>query len=107
MACENLTKEAALKFVEDFPLRYKEQGYYLKSNGERIKPEDIKLQIKPSGESFYDDELDTFFIEEQIEDGEYEQIEYLGEGIAVNGNELHVYPIGRGSWVWSVTTQIN
>lgn len=43
---EQYTKEEAEQFIKDFPLRFKAQGYYLTSNRERIRPEDVELEIR-------------------------------------------------------------
>lgn len=108
-----MTKTNAENFISQFPLRFKEQGYYVTANGERIKPEEVKLIISsanPEGdmpESFYDEKSDTFIIQEQIDGDEYEPVEYSGEDIFVNGEQIRVYPIGTGSWIWTVDTQLN
>lgn len=38
------TKAVADKFIEDFPKRYKAQGYYRTGNGERIDPSEVRLR---------------------------------------------------------------
>ena len=42
---DKMTLEEAQRFVQDFPLRYKAQGYYLTADGCRISPEDVRLAI--------------------------------------------------------------
>ena len=41
---EVMTSDEADRFIEDFPKRYKAQGYYLTSNRERIDPMDVRLE---------------------------------------------------------------
>ncbi len=43
----SMTKEEAEKFVKEFPLRYERQGYYRTNTWEKIRPEDVKLEIRP------------------------------------------------------------
>jgi hypothetical protein len=42
---DKMTLAEAQRFVQDFPLRYQEQGYYLTADGIRISPEDVSLLI--------------------------------------------------------------
>ena len=113
IATENITKADAENFIKEFPLRFKKQGFYLTSNNEKIKPEEVKFELQRSDvesdvpESFYDKKLDAFIIQELIEDEEYEPVEYSGENITVNGNNIHVYAVGAGSWIWSIATRLN
>ena len=44
---DQMTKKEAEKFVREFPLGYKNQGYYRTSKREMINPEDVKLEIRP------------------------------------------------------------
>jgi len=39
-----MTKQEADNFIQTFRARYKDQGYYLTANGDRIKPEDVVLE---------------------------------------------------------------
>lgn len=43
---DTYSKEQAEQAKDDFINRYKKQGYYKTSSGERIKPEDIVLTVK-------------------------------------------------------------
>lgn len=106
IASETITKVAAEKFIKEFPLRFKERGYYLTSNSEKIKPEDVRLEIKPANESVYDEKSDTFIIQVLMEDEENEPVQYTGEDILVNEEKIHVYPIGTGCWIWSIATRL-
>jgi hypothetical protein len=56
---ETFTREEAEKFVEDFPKRFEKQGYYLTGNRERIKPEEVVLDIQPADEADSEDLDDT------------------------------------------------
>ena len=47
---EPMSREEAEEFKKNFPKRFKAQGYYLTSGRERIKPEDVKLEIQPDDE---------------------------------------------------------
>lgn len=40
-----MSLEEARTFIRDFPRRFASQGYYLTASQERIKPEEIVLQI--------------------------------------------------------------
>lgn len=42
-----MTKEEAEKFIEEFPSRYERQGYYRTNTWEKIRPEDVELEIRP------------------------------------------------------------
>lgn len=108
-----ISKSEADNFIKEFSKKFKEQGYYLTSKGEKIKPEEVKLEIRPAEpekeepKARYDEPSDTFIIQELIEDEEYEPVEYSGENITVNGNNIHVYAVGAGSWIWSIATRLN
>ena len=108
-----ISKTEAHSFIEEFPSKYKAQGFYLTSKGEKIKPQEIKLEMQPAecGEdeshAIYNEASDSFFIHELDEDEEYEPIEYSGEDIMIDGKAIRAYPIGAGSWIWSVSTQLN
>lgn len=41
------TVEEAQEFINEFPLRYAHQGYYLTSRHEKIDPADVVLRIEP------------------------------------------------------------
>ena len=45
---DEMTKEEAERFVKEFPERFKFQGYYRDSRGQRIPPEEVILKIIPS-----------------------------------------------------------
>lgn len=113
VASNEMTKVAAEKFIQELQLRFKTQGYYLSANNERIRPEDVKLEVRPvelddeTTESKYDIATDTFIIQEPVNDGEYGPVEYKGEDIYFNDEKIHVYPIGTGNWIWSIDTQLN
>jgi len=49
----------------------------------------------------YDEKSDTFIVPEQIENNEFEDVEYQGEDIIIVNEKLHLYPIGVRSWIWS------
>lgn len=40
-----MTWAEAEVFVKDFPARYGRQGYYLTASRERIRPEDVELEV--------------------------------------------------------------
>jgi len=40
------TMKGALKFIKDFPDRYKQQGYYRNNRMEKMDPKDVILTIK-------------------------------------------------------------
>lgn len=40
-----MNREEAEEFVNEFPERYERQGYYLTASGERIRPEDVELEV--------------------------------------------------------------
>ena len=42
-----MSKQEAEDFIENFRKKYSLQGYYLTSNGDRIKPEDVVLKTMP------------------------------------------------------------
>jgi hypothetical protein len=42
---DEMTREEAYQFIKKFPERFKFQGYYKDSNGQRIPPEDVVLKI--------------------------------------------------------------
>jgi hypothetical protein len=42
---DKMTLAEAQRFVQDFPLRYQVQWYYLTADGVRISPEDVNLAI--------------------------------------------------------------
>ena len=42
---DKMTIAETQRFVQDFPLRYKGQGYYLTAYGVRIDPDDVILTI--------------------------------------------------------------
>lgn len=42
-----MTSDEADKFIKEFPLRFKAQGYYLTKNRERIDPMDVELEKVP------------------------------------------------------------
>ena len=108
-----ISKNDALDFIKEFPQKFKGQGYYLTSTGKKIKPEEVELKIQQVGnesrepKAIYDEATDTFVIQEILEEDEYEPVEYVGEDILVNGETIHVYSIGTGSWIWSVATRLN
>lgn len=111
VASHNLTKSDAEAFANSLRKRFVQQGFYLTSKGEKINPDLVQfeiVQIEPQApESFYNKESDLFVIYEMIDGQEYEPVEYPGEDIVVDGMLIHVYPIGSGSWIWSVTTRFN
>ena len=41
-----MTLEEAEQFVKDFPSRYTKQGYYRNNKWEKIRPEDVELEIR-------------------------------------------------------------
>ena len=43
------TREAAETAAREFRARFSRQGYYLTASGLRIAPEDIELEILPTG----------------------------------------------------------
>lgn len=53
------------------------------------------------GQLVYDAEADVFV---DLPDGYGEPIIYGSELLNVDGNEIHVYPIGAGSWCWGLAT---
>jgi len=111
VASPQMSRENAGDFMRTLQSKFKKQGYYLDSNGIRIKPESVTLELRFTGsessESFYDESSDSFIIQELLEEEEYEPVEYTAEDILVDGNTLHVYPIGTSIWIWSVATQLN
>jgi len=40
-----MTREEAEAFVREFPKRYERQGFYLTASRERIRPEDVELEL--------------------------------------------------------------
>ena len=48
---EPMSKKDAMIFKRRFPLRYKLQGYYRNSRMEKMKPEDVQLEIIEDGAS--------------------------------------------------------
>ena len=108
-----ISKSRAINFVNDFPKKFNSQGFYLTANGKKIKPEEIKLEIRPIPlenkklKATYDELSDTFIIQELIEIDELEPVEYPGTDIVIDGSKIHVYPIGAGSWIWSIASQLN
>ncbi len=108
-----VSKSEAYSFIQNFPNKFKEQGYYVTASGEKIKPENIKLEIHPAesehekSKAVYDEASDAFIIQELLEEDEIEPVKYSVEDISVAGKTIHVYPIGTGSWIWSVATRLN
>ena len=54
------TRAEAQAFINNFPKRFKFQGYYTTANQQRIKPEDIVLEIVPVGEHIWHIPRDKF-----------------------------------------------
>ena len=46
-----MTLAEAMAFARHFPGRFAQQGYYLTASGERIRPDDVELEIVDVGES--------------------------------------------------------
>jgi hypothetical protein len=42
---DRMTKEEAETFIKQFPERYRAQGYYRTGRWEKIRPEDVELEI--------------------------------------------------------------
>lgn len=105
-----MSKVDAEKFLSDLNLKLTKQGYYLTAEGKRITPDNVKLEIRKAHdeptESTYNETSDCFVIYEELDD-DYEPVEYTGEDISVDGKVVHTYPIGAGSWIWSLATRLN
>lgn len=54
------TRAEAEAFVKNFPKRFKLMGYYLTARQERIKPEDVVLEIVPVGKHIWQIPRDKF-----------------------------------------------
>lgn len=108
-----ISKMEAYTLIEEFPSKYREQGFYLTSTGEKIKPQEVKLEVQPAepdedeSHAIYYEASDTFIIHELGGDEDDEPVEYSGVDISIDGKIVRTYPIGAGSWIWSVTTQLN
>lgn len=46
IALPGTTKELAEIFVKEFPNTFRAQGYYLTASGTKIKPEEVRLEIR-------------------------------------------------------------
>lgn len=103
-----LSRNEAVTFLEHFSKKFQGQGYYLTADGTKIKPQDVRLEIQPVSDrnrnpkAEYDELMDAFII---LEEGD--SIAYAGENILFQDEEIRVYPIGTGSWIWSEATQFN
>jgi len=63
---ETMTGAEADKFIQDFPKRFKAQGYYLTSNREKIDPLDVELEKVPVDNDDQDDNLGAYTVEMDI-----------------------------------------
>ena len=49
------TRVLAETFVKEFSNRFKNQGYYLTSDGDKMRPEDVKLEVKKAVDTHIND----------------------------------------------------
>ena len=111
-----MTLEEAEAFVQEFPRRFLRQGYYLTAAGQRIRPEDVELEIvgidetgekvcvpHPGGSVFSGDppeecvvpEVHTMQQETENVVGNFEMGEWFGEASCIHDHPVRLFNIGR------------
>jgi hypothetical protein len=73
--------------------------YFTKEVGQAIMDE---MNNDEGNTAVYDEERDMFVVSNTYDDGTEE---FPGMDIAGDGEILHLYPIGSGSWVWDIAKE--